>query len=85
MKILLIVPPYRTCDSLQPQLYPVPLGLLYIGAVLKKKGHKVKLKDFLVTKGKLKDSLKRPDTLHPGPPYRHHGLSLKDITSLLEK
>lgn len=48
MKILLVVPPYRTSDALTTQLFPMPLGPVYVGTMLREQGHTVHLEDFLV-------------------------------------
>jgi len=42
MKIILIIPPAPLLN--EPTVYP-PLGLLYIGAILEKEGHRVKICD----------------------------------------
>lgn len=48
MKILLIRPPYSSFDDMSPVRIGLPLGAMYIAAMLEKKCHEVKIFDSLV-------------------------------------
>jgi radical SAM superfamily enzyme YgiQ (UPF0313 family) len=60
MKILLVYPPYHGIKGSAP-----PLGLAYIGAILKKEGYEVEIKDFNVSSEaeNLKDALSGCDII----------------------
>jgi radical SAM superfamily enzyme YgiQ (UPF0313 family) len=88
MKILFVVPPYRTTDALVAQLYPMPYGPVLLGTVLQQAGHAVALKDFLVPAGQ-KEKIERPDSFEAAgghnPPYQHYGTPLEDCKAWLRK
>ena len=73
MRILLIVPPWRTTDALVAQLYPQPYGLAMIAAVLKQAGHEVEIKDFLVPAQRSKCPAPASFAGKSAPPYLHYG------------
>lgn len=85
MNILLVIPPYRTTDALVAQLYPMPLGPVWLGTVLQKDGHSVALKDFLLPKQNHK--AKPPDCFAGlgAPPYKHYGQPLDDCLDWLSQ
>lgn len=76
MKILFIVPPYRTTDALASFLYPMPYGPVMLCTILKNAGHDVTLKDFLLPAGAR--SATPPDSFQgkKGPRYQHFGLPM---------
>ncbi len=78
MNILLIVPPYRTTDALTNQLYPMPLGLVSIGTVLKQRGHSVTIKDFLLPAQVSPAPRPRSFVGTHNPPYRHYGATMDE-------
>lgn len=73
MKILFIIPPYRTTDALVAQLYPMPLGAVILGTILQNKGHEVVIRDFLLPVQKTK--CEQPASFQGKfpPPYIHYG------------
>lgn len=84
MKILMVVPPYRTTDALTAQLFPMPLGPLYVASMLRAQGHDCRLKDFLVPHQKHKCP---PPACFAGkhaPPYIHYGMPMDDVMAWLE-
>lgn len=84
MKILLVVPPYRTTDTLVARLYPLPYGLAILASVLRNAGHDVVLKDFLLPQQR--HSVQRPKSFsgRNAPPYYHYGQSMIDCLAWLE-
>jgi len=78
MKVLFIIPPYRTTDSLTNQAYPMPYGQVILGTILQQHGHQVTIKDFLLPRqehGGIKTPW--PKGSH-GPRYRHYGVPLEE-------
>lgn len=88
MKILFVIPPYRTTDALVSQLYPTPYGPVILGTILQQAGHRVVIKDFLVPEGQT-EKISRPDSFRlaggHNPPYRHYGLPLADCKAWLRE
>lgn len=76
MKILLIVPPYRTTDKLTKQLYPMPLGLVYIGTELQQYGHTVIIKDFLLPAEASRATAPGSFNKMGSPGYVHYGMPM---------
>jgi len=85
MKILLIVPPYRTTDRLLPQLFPMPLGLLYIGTILEQNGHKVEIKDFLIPQQEHKTERPQSFIGKHNPAYIHFGWPMDKVLKWLNE
>lgn len=85
MKVLLLIPPYITTDSLVSSLYPLPLGPLSIASYLRRYGHDVAIKDFVATKNSF--SVKPPESFKGlgNPPYIHYGFSWEYITSWVKE
>lgn len=83
MKALLVIPPYRTTDALVTQLYPIPLGPVMIGTVLKQAGHEVAIKDFLLPAEKSKCPRPAAFKGQGAPQYAHYGLPLADCKKWL--
>ena len=50
MRILFIVPPYRTTDALVAEPFPMPMAAVMLGTILQEAGHSVEIRDFLVPK-----------------------------------
>ena len=75
MKILFIVPPWRTTDALVAQLYPMPYAAVCLAAVLQAAGHDVTIKDFLAGEKIAKSKAKPPASFEGkgAPPYIHYG------------
>lgn len=86
MKILIIIPPYRTTDALTNQLYPMPLGPVMIGTVLEAAGHSVTIKDFLQTEKIQKMKTARPPVFggKSAPPYLHYGAPMRECVEWLK-
>jgi hypothetical protein len=88
LKILFIIPPYRTTDALVSQLYPMPYGPVLLGTVLQQAGHAVAIKDFLLPPGQ-SEKIERPDSFAAAgghnPPYQHFGTPLEDCKEWLRK
>ena len=79
MKILLLVPPFRTTDKLVHRLYPMPYAAVIIGTVLQQAGHTVTIKDFLVPA--VESACPSPTSFAGkggAPAYRHYGAPLED-------
>ncbi|MEM2098660.1 MAG: radical SAM protein [Candidatus Bathyarchaeia archaeon] len=66
MKILLINPPQTFYPGSDAPAGNLPLGLMYIAAVLEKAGHNVEILDALMTEARF---IKIKDTLQVGMPY----------------
>lgn len=84
MRILFIVPPYRTTDGLTAGLYPLPYAATLLAAVLRDAGHEVAIEDFLL-----------PVQCHPtpapacfaglhAPRYMHFGRPLDNCKTWLD-
>jgi len=87
VKILILIPPYRTTDTLTTQLYPMPLGPVSVATVLAKAGHRVRLKDFLATP-KIEKSKCEPPACFAGkaaPAYVHYGWSMDSVLEWMER
>lgn len=85
MRILLIQPPMRTTDLFVARLYPIPLGLVSIGTILRERGHTVDLKDFLAPAQKR--PIKTPASFkgkHP-PLLYHYGASHSESVQWLRR
>jgi hypothetical protein len=84
MKILFIVPPYRTTDALASFLYPMPYGPVMLCTILKNAGHDVTLKDFLLPA--VSASADAPVSFQgkKGPRYQHFGLPMDGPGGCLE-
>ena len=85
MKLLLVVPPYRTTDALTAQLYPLPYGPVLLATELESSGHEVHLEDFLQPAGASK--CEQPATfagLH-APAYMHYGRPLEECFAWLNR
>lgn len=78
MKVLFVIPPYRTSDPLYARLYPMPLGAVYLGTVLQKAGHEVAIKDFLLPQQKSTTEQPRSFEGHSHPPYIHYGTPMQE-------
>ena len=85
MKILFIIPPYRTTAPLYKPLFPMPLAAVSLGTILKQAGHKVTIKDF-VRSGEA-SACTRPASFEGkhAPPYRHYGTPMPDVLHWLNK
>lgn len=85
MRILFVIPPYRTTDALVAQLYPMPLAAASMAAVLRQAGHEVVIKDFLIPAQKSKCA--RPDSFEGrrAPPYMHYGQPLGQCRAWLRR
>jgi radical SAM superfamily enzyme YgiQ (UPF0313 family) len=83
MRILFIVPPYRTTDALIARLYPQPYAAVILGTILKGKGHEVTIKDFLLPPNK--SHAEKPASFAGGyaPPYFHYGETMENVYSWL--
>src|SRR4030042_630642 len=66
MKVLLINPPQLFYPGSDPPAGNLPLGLMYIAAVLDKAGYKAEILDAFMTDSSF---LKAGDTLEVGMPY----------------
>jgi hypothetical protein len=84
MKILLVVPPYRTTDVLVAKLYPMPLAALQLAAVLRAAGHEVAVRDFLTPAQQHKAEAPASFAGRHAPPYLHFGAKLEDCKTWLE-
>ena len=83
MRTLLVIPPYRTADALVADLYPMPLGAVILGTILKERGHSVVVKDFLVPAQKYKTPRPASFKGRGGPPYLHYGQLMDDCKQWL--
>jgi hypothetical protein len=81
MRVLIVIPPYRTTDVLTAQLYPMPYAAVTLAASLREKGHTVVVKDFLLPPRKT--TAPAPDSFRGkgAPAYYHFGESLKAATA----
>ncbi len=85
LRVLFVIPPYRTTDVLTNQLYPMPLAAVTLAAVLRQAGgFEVEIKDFLLPRQTLKTA--PPDSFagKAAPPYLHFGLALEDCLAWLD-
>ena len=85
MRVLFVVPPYRTTDTLVAQLYPLPYAAVLLGTVLKEAGHDVVIKDFLVPTQKSKTKSPASFAGKNAPAYMHHGVPLLECKAWLDK
>ena len=85
MRILFVVPPYRTTDALVSQLYPMPLGAVSMGTVLQQAGHKVEIKDFLLPSQKSKCPNPSSFAGFGAPAYRHYGTPMEECKTWLRE
>jgi radical SAM superfamily enzyme YgiQ (UPF0313 family) len=87
MRILLVVPPWRTTDALVADLYPMPYAAVLLGTVLREKGgHDVVIKDFLVPPQKHREAVRPPVFAGKhAPPYVHYGWPMQDCFKWLEE
>jgi radical SAM superfamily enzyme YgiQ (UPF0313 family) len=79
MRVLFVVPPYRTTDVLVAQLYPMPYGPTLLATVLRAKGHEVAIKDFLVPAGASKAKAPACFAGKHAPAYQHFGLPMEQV------
>lgn len=77
MRILFIIPPYRTTDALVAGLYPLPYAAVVLGTVLKRAGHGVVIKDFLLPAEHQAAAV--PDAFigKSAPAYMHYGQKME--------
>lgn len=86
MKILFVIPPYRTTDVLVAQLYPMPLAAVSLGTVLQNAGHQVTIKDFLAVGPSVRKAKADGPASFQGrsaPPYLHFGTPLAECEGWL--
>ena len=84
MHVLLVVPPYRTTDTLVAQLYPLPYAAVLLGTVLQEAGHEVVIKDFLVPAQKHKTKSPASFADKHAPAYVHYGVPLLECKEWLD-
>lgn len=85
MKILFVIPPYRTTDNpTVSRLFPMPMAAVMLGTILEKAGHEVTIKDFLIPSQAHR--AQRPASFHGkyAPGYVHYGWLLQDVLLWLD-
>jgi hypothetical protein len=84
MKVLFLVPPYRTTDALNIVRYPMPYGPVILSTILRGAGHEVTLKDFLLPN--LCTSTPAPESFagKKGPRYAHFGTPLDECLEWID-
>jgi len=84
MRVLFVIPPYRTTDGLFADCFPMPLAPVLLGAILKQAGHEVHIEDFLLPMQK--QIIAKPESFKGlrSPPYTHWGRPLEECESWLE-
>lgn len=84
MKVLLVVPPFRTAARLVSALFPMPYHCVLLGAVLQEAGHEVHVEDFLLPRQE--HAAVRPDSFADkhAPPYRHYGRPMDECLAWLD-
>ncbi len=85
MRILFVIPPYRTTDVLTNQLYPMPLAAVTLAAVLRQSGHYVEIKDFLLPREQHKTPAPPSFAGKAAPPYLHFGMELPKCLEWLDE
>ena len=85
MKILFIIPPYRTTDNLSNRLFPMPLASVTLGTILQNKGHEVVIKDFLIPKQKHKTEQPEIFKGKYSPGYYHYGIPMEECIKWIDK
>ena len=83
MRILLVVPPWRTTDRLTSQLFPMPLAAVQLAAVLRDAGHDVAVRDFLLPAASSSTPAPAGFKGLSAPAYRHYGTPLDDALAWL--
>ncbi len=85
LRVLFVIPPYRTTDVLTNQLYPMPLAAVTLAAVLREQGCSVEIKDFLLPRVQSKTDPPLSFAGKSAPPYLHFGLPLADCLAWLDE
>jgi len=85
MRVLFIVPPYRTCDAFYARLFPMPMASVLLGSVLQQSGHKVEVQDFLVPMQSHTTPTPPGFAGKGAPPYRHWGWPMEDCLVWIRK
>jgi len=85
MKILLVVPPYRTTDVLTLGRYPMPYGPILVASALKAAGHEVLVKDFLCPAQKSKATTPPTFTGKSSQAYTHYGAPIAECLKWLRE
>jgi len=84
MRILLVVPPYRTADAIINRLFPMPLGLASIAAVLSDAGHEVEIRDFLIPQQTHRTAQPLCFRGKRAPAYLHYGQPMDECFRWLD-
>lgn len=84
MKVLFVIPPYRTTDVLVANLYPMPLAATSLAAVMQQAGHQVVIKDFLIPPAVSKAQAPASFIGKWAPAYQHHGMELPEVYKWLD-
>jgi hypothetical protein len=83
MKILIVVPPWRTADKLTAQLYPMPYGPVMVASALEEAGHGVLVKDFLCPARTTKTNSPACFAGKHPPAYMHYGAPMDECLAWL--
>lgn len=85
MRVLYVIPPYRTTDVLTTQLFPMPYGGVILAAILREAGADVTIKDFVIPFDKHTTPPPPSFAGKSPPPYYHFGTPMDDALAWIDE